>query len=273
MSIHSIRSLAENLHFLQRIEVPDAELIEVLREQIPPLKELVTRQMQGSDPAWNVTFAPTMLGISKVLTSQGLEGSVETQLDSMLARIMREPRGAFIADRGILSSEKHEAHPVAVCFEKYEKHLALFIADGAVWKPDPEYCFALKTKLEQKIPERISILSYNKSSQPYGVQTVVCSAFAIGLVDAFHHHPNFFEELLFSNRAQLDQMPHHSLLEHLPRDLELFTLEKAKALHVDHIKYLVLVANQEAQSSLLWMGSLIGRLSSLFTTQGVKKHD
>ena len=76
-----------------------------------------------------------------------------------------------------------------------------------------------------------------------------------------------------SNQILLNQIQHPTLLEHLPIDLELLTIEKVKALHIDHIKYLVLSANQEEESVFMWVGSLIGGLSALFTTEEVKKHD
>ena len=271
MAVFSPSNLkAEFLALRQQPNLP-IHTLDLLYINIPNIGNDLTRQNVQLERSYRVIYAPTYLGLNKLLQQQGIEAGADINLESIMKRLPSEKFGAFVTDKGVLSGSEIEYQPVGLCFQKLEDFLLVFIYDA---NPSPEpFYTSFQKQLQDKISAKVIILINRRPVLSFDFQKKVSCSLAMRAVHIFHHHPNFFGELLSINGLSHDELKPCHPLETLPREMEAFDAETGLREHSEHVKNLFLSYEHDAVNPPSMLDSMVTRFAGFFFGEGTKKND
>ncbi len=247
------------------------DTLELLYINIPQLPNYIGRAIEGGGRSYRVIYAPTYLGIKKLLQLKGIEAGTEINLSSILERLQLEKLGAFVTDKGVLIESELEYQAVGLCFQKLEDFLLVFIYDA---QPTQEALYeSFQKKLQDKLLAKVVILINQRPVLSFDFQKKVCCSLAMRAVNMFNHHRNFFVELLSLNELSHDDLKSLHPIARLPREMEAFDAETSLIEHNEHLKNLILSFEQEALNPPSKLESMVTRFAGFFFGGKVKKND
>jgi hypothetical protein len=261
---------AEFLALRQQPYLP-IHTLDLLYINIPNIGNFLTRQNVQLERSYHVMYAPTYLGLEKLLKMQGIEAGAEINLSSIMKRLPSEKFGAFVTDKGVLSGSEMEYQAVGLCFQKLENFLLVFIYDA---NPSQESFYkSFQKQLQDNIAAKVVILINKRPVVSFDFQKKVSCSLAMRTVQIFNHHPNFFGELLSINGLSHDELKPCHALETLPREMEVFDAETSLREHSEHVKNLFLSYEHEAVNPPSMLDSMVTRFAGFFFGGGAKKND